>query len=83
MICCQILRNEAVANWLLFDDDKQAGKQRQSSRIVLETILTHDNWRELGNLETRKGENDDEMVGFSVYWCVLVVQIVAFSAFLH
>ena len=52
--------------WLLFDDDKQAGKQRQSKRIVLEAILAHDNWCELGNLETRNGENDDEMVGFSV-----------------
>ena len=68
--------------WLLFDDDKQADEQRQSSRIVLEAILAHDNWRELGNLETRNGENDDEMVGFSVCWCVFVVQIVAFSAFL-
>lgn len=52
--------------WLFFAGDTQVGKQRQSSRIVLEAILTHDNWRELGNLETRKGENDDEMVGFSV-----------------
>lgn len=53
-------------NWLLFDDDTQADEQRQSSRIVLEAIGAHDNWRELGNLETRNGENDDEMVGFSV-----------------
>ena len=66
MVCCQIPYNEAVANWLLFDDDKQVGKQRQSSRIVLEAIGAHYNWCELGNLETRNGENDDEMVGFSV-----------------
>ena len=52
--------------WLFFAGDIQAGKQRQSSRIVLEAILAHDNLRELGNLETRKGENGDEMVGFSV-----------------
>lgn len=68
--------------WLFFAGDIQVGKQRQSSRIVLEAILAHDNWRELGNLETRNGENDDEMVDF---WCVdvfLVVQIVAFSSYL-
>ena len=52
--------------WLFFAGDTQSGKQWQSSRIVLEAILAHDNRRELGNLETRNGENDDEMVGFSV-----------------
>jgi len=61
-----MLRNEAVAGWLFFAGDTQVGKQRQSSRIILEAIGAHYNWRELGNLETRKGENDDEMVGFSV-----------------
>lgn len=66
MACCQILRNEAVVGWLFFAGDTQSGKLRQSNRIVLEAILAHDNWRELGNLETRNGENDDEMVGFSV-----------------
>ena len=50
----------------MFGGDKQADEQRQSKQIVLEAILAHDNWCELGNLETRKGENDDEMVGFSV-----------------